>query len=69
MSTHKCPGCGLVDVERHQLSCKPCWWRLPKPYRRALNAAYHQHGAGSSQHTAALQAVLHWYDQNPKEAA
>lgn len=61
---HGCPGgCG-AQVPYEMLACKPCWWRLPRPYRDALNAA---HRKGGPAHRAALAAALRWYRKNTKQ--
>jgi len=62
--THTCPGqCG-TQVPYRLLACKPCWWRLPKPLRNALNTS---HRKGGPAHRGALQAALRWYANNPPE--
>jgi hypothetical protein len=62
--THTCPGCHQRDVPRHQLSCRPCWYRLPPELRDALNAAYHKGTA--EEHGRAMRACLDWYRDNPR---
>lgn len=63
--THGCPGdCG-ARVPKHQLACKPCWFRLPKPLQRALNQAFQRRGQNPAAHRAALAAALDWYRRNP----
>lgn len=57
--THTCPGCRKREVPQHQLSCRPCWYRLPKHLRDAINAAYHR--GSPDEHQAAMQACLDWY--------
>lgn len=61
--THTCPGCKQRQVPRHQLSCRPCWYRLPKELRDQLNGSYHRGTA--SQHAEAMRACLDWYRDNP----
>ena len=70
MSTHSCPGgCGL-QVPQHQLSCKRCWFTLPKPMRDDINAAYRQRAADPVAHRRLVVAALSWYrDNRPGEAA
>lgn len=64
---HGCPGdCGAM-VPRHQLSCKPCWFRLPSPLRNAVNNAYRHRASNPTPHRAALAAAMRWYRENPKE--
>lgn len=63
-TTHTCPSCRKPGVARELLACRPCWYRLPKPYRDALNAA---HRRGGPAHRAALKAALHWYREHPQE--
>jgi hypothetical protein len=63
--THTCPGCKAPNVPQHQLSCKPCWFRLPAPLRAATNAAYHRRLANPAPHRAALAAAMRWYRENP----
>lgn len=66
MSTHECPGgCGL-QVARHMLSCKPCWYRLPAPLRDDVNFAYRHRSANPGEHRKALTAAFAWYRDNPR---
>lgn len=60
--THTCPGCKRRQVPRHQLSCRPCWYRLPRDLRDRLNAAYHQ---GAEAHAPVMRECLDWYRDNP----
>lgn len=61
-TTHGCPGgCG-AQVPQHQLACKPCWFRLPKPHRDAVNAAWRK---DARLHRSALADALAWYRDNP----
>ncbi len=63
--THDCPGgCG-GQVPRHQLACKPDWFRLPLPLRKAINAAYLARARNPTAHRAALRAAFDWYRANP----
>lgn len=67
--THDCPGgCG-AQVPRHQLACKPCWYRLPKPFRDAINYAYRNRAKNPTGHRAALRKAFEWYRSNPVEAS
>lgn len=67
--THGCPGdCG-ARVLRHQLSCKPCWFRLPLPFRDAINSAYRHRAQNPAAHRAALGAAMRWYRANPTGGA
>lgn len=64
--THACPGgCG-TQVAHHMLACKPCWSRLPKPYRDAVNDSYRR---DSRSHRSAMAAALAWYRDNPASEA
>jgi hypothetical protein len=64
--THSCPGgCGAA-VPRTRLSCPPCWFRLPKPLRDDITAAYRNRFADSLTHARALSAASRWYRANPK---
>lgn len=65
-TTHTCPGCSKREVPRHQLSCRPCWYRLPKNLRDDLNNAYHR--GTPEDHAAAMRACLDWYRDNPPKA-
>lgn len=63
--THACPGrCG-AQVSRSQLSCKPCWFRLPKPLRDDVNAAYRKRRADPMGHMRTIAAASQWYRANP----
>lgn len=62
--THGCPGCG-ARVQRSQLACKPCWWRLPKPFRDAVNTAYRHRVEHPRAHILAMRAAMDWYRRNP----
>lgn len=64
--THDCPGgCG-AQVPRHQLACKPCWFRLPKPIRDDINAGYRKRTADPGPHRRAMRVAFLWYSDNPK---
>jgi hypothetical protein len=67
--THPCPGkCG-ADVPQHQLACKPCWFRLPKPLRDGVNDAYrNKRRDGALPHLRAVSKAYGWYRANPAEA-
>lgn len=60
--THHCPSCQQPGIAYELLACRPCWWRLPKPLRNALNNA---HRRGGPAHRAALAAAINWYRRNP----
>jgi hypothetical protein len=64
MSDHTCPGCDAAGVPQHQLSCKPCWFRLPEALRRAINGAWRRRAAEPAAHRAALGAAVRWYREN-----
>lgn len=65
--THPCPGgCG-ADVPHHQLACKPDWFRLPKPLRDEINAAYPRRRANPLRHTRAIAEASRWYRANPRQ--
>jgi hypothetical protein len=67
--THGCPGdCG-AQVPRHQLACKPCWFRLPKDLRDDVNYACRRRAVDASSHRRALRAAMNWYHDNPRTAA
>jgi hypothetical protein len=53
-------------VPRHQLACKPCWFRLPKIYRDEVNAAYRRRATDPSLHRRALRQAFAWYRDNPE---
>ena len=67
-STHDCPGGCTGQVPRHQLSCRPCWYRLPKVLRDDVNAGYRKRATDPYAHRRALIAAYHWYDSHPLEA-
>jgi hypothetical protein len=64
--THACPGgCG-AQVPHHQLACKPCWFRLPKPLRDDVNDAYrNRRRDGALPHLRAIREASRWYRANP----
>lgn len=62
---HPCPGgCG-AQVPRHQLACKPCWFRLPGALRAAVGFAYRRRVRDPGPHREALATALQWYRTNP----
>ncbi len=64
--THGCPGdCG-ARVQRSQLACKPCWFRLPQAYRNAISSAYKRRSQHPTAHRAALAAAMRWYREHPR---
>lgn len=66
MAEHDCPGrCGS-RVPQHQLACKPCWSRLPRPLRDNVSSAYRIRMRKPSAHREALVAALAWYRTNPE---
>ena len=69
MATHDCPGgCG-AQVPHHQLACKPCWFRLPKPLRDDVNIGYRRRATDAAvSHRRALRDAFAWYRGNPREA-
>lgn len=64
--THACPGLCGARVPRSHLSCKPCWFRLPKPLRDDVNAANRVRRSDPMRHMRALAAASRWYRENPK---
>jgi hypothetical protein len=71
VSTHLCPRCGAVGVPQHQLSCKPCWWKLPADLRNAVNGTYRARTSGGADavaaHRRAITAALDWYRDHSTE--
>jgi hypothetical protein len=66
--THTCPcGCG-GQVPRHQLACKPGWFRLPADLRGWVGAAYRTRRADPDGHFRALRAAIQWYRDHPRTA-
>lgn len=64
--THGCPGdCG-ASVPRHQLACKPCWFRLPQGLRDAINRAYRNRQQKPRVHVLALREAMRWYAEHPR---
>ncbi len=60
MASHTCPadGCGK-QVPEHMLMCSSDWYRVPKALRNAVWGAWRNGmGAGSPEHTAAIQAAV-----------
>lgn len=66
MTYHPCPGgCGAA-VPRTKLSCRACWYRLPKPLRDDIEDAYRlRFYGGGLAHAQALAAASRWYRANP----
>lgn len=63
--THPCPGgCG-AQISRQRLSCPVDWYRLPKPLRDEINAAYRHRMTDSLRHARALSEAFKWYRANP----
>lgn len=62
-ATHRCPwpGCG-ERVRRELWGCVAHWYRLPRTLRGRLSVAYADHGIGSREHDAALDAIDAWLD-------
>jgi hypothetical protein len=58
--THQCPGPGCgEEVGSSRLMCPACWYRVPKPLRRALYVAWNRGaGAGTPAHRAAMRAAI-----------
>jgi hypothetical protein len=65
VADHPCPGCQAPGVPHSQLACKPCWWRLPKHLRDAVNSGYRVRVRNPRIHREALAAALAWYRDNP----
>jgi hypothetical protein len=66
--THACPGgCG-AQVPYGQLSCKPDWFRLPKPIRDEINTAYRHRRTDPGRHLRAIRDAGRWYRANPRES-
>jgi hypothetical protein len=64
--THTCPGgCGRAGVPFRLLACQPCWYRLPRDIRRALQTVKRH----TPQHRDALEVAIGWYDANPLKGA
>ena len=57
---HECPADGCDrDVSADMLMCRGHWYMVPKPLRNAVwNAWRGGAGAGSAQHTAAINAAI-----------
>jgi hypothetical protein len=66
---HPCPGgCG-TQIPRHQLACKPDWFRLPRPLRDDVTDAYRNRPRdGVLPHLRAVGKARDWYRANPAEA-
>jgi len=58
--THRCPGPGCeAEVDASQLMCPGCWYRVPKPVRRAVYVAWSRGaGAGTPAHRAAIRLAV-----------
>lgn len=65
-TTHACPGGCDAQVPRHQLACKPCWFRLPADLRNAVNGTFYHRQADPRAHRAALVAATTWYREHPR---
>lgn len=68
---HGCPGdCGET-VARHQLACRRCWFRLPKPLRDRIDGAYRARrsapfdAARIRAHRQLLVEATTWYRDHP----
>lgn len=67
MTTHDCPGgCG-TQVPQRQLACKPCWFRLPRALRDAVNNAYQRRAKDPTAHKQAIRIAYQWYQNNPRK--
>lgn len=66
--THKCPAPECEkDVPADMLACRADWYRIPKPLRTAVWRAWERGaGAGSDEHTLALEAAIGWLRRNPR---
>jgi hypothetical protein len=70
-TTHPCPGCDAPGVPKHQLSCRPCWFRLDRVIRDRISRAYRamrqypHDGDYQAAHRRALADALEWYKTNP----
>jgi hypothetical protein len=59
--SHRCPrpGCPVTAVDDSRLMCRMCWALVPKPFQRAVNAAYDRgRGLGTPALRAAQQAAI-----------
>lgn len=63
---HQCPAPGCtIQVPDNMLACRHDWYRLPKPIRSAIWAAWDNGaGEGSPEHRRAVVEALVWYDTN-----
>jgi len=60
--THPCPaGCGR-SVPYEMFACRSDWYRLPKPYRDAIQAGYRS--GNILAHAAAMGDARRWYEAN-----
>jgi hypothetical protein len=60
MTSHECPADGCKRrVGTAMLMCRTDWFRVPKPLRNAVWAAWREGaGAGSPEHQAAISAAI-----------
>lgn len=68
MTPHECPGgCGRRDIAYTQLSCRPCWFRLPMALRTAVTTAWQnrRQPGGLARHSDAIRAAKDWYRTHP----
>ena len=58
--THECPAPACTDqVGPDMLMCLRCWYRVPKPLRRAVWIAWNRGaGAGTPAHLAAMRSAI-----------
>jgi len=65
MGSHQCPAPGCeARVPPGMLTCRPDWYRVPKPLRSAVWRAYGTgQGAGTPAHRAAITAVIDWLER------
>lgn len=64
---HDCPGCGQPGVAYEKLSCRTCWFRLPKTLRKAVTSAAARASVYPAAHRAAVAEAIEWYRHNPLE--
>lgn len=69
----ECPACG-AEIDMSMLACKVDWFRLPKPFQRAVTRAWRRRvdtprdeGARTA-HEAAKAAAERWYAEHPAGA-
>ena len=59
MATHTCPGKGCqIQVPRHQLACRSCWFKVPAPLRRAINETYRNRSKNPDAHSANIREAI-----------